>query len=162
MKSQKNLQKKGEYKFSSHHHLKIKIAAAALIGTFVIGMLPRSSKSSKKPLDGTIFEDTYVVTMEDGEKHIVAIALSNGSGRVYYDVLTNEYFLDSSSSSISVDDSTIIVHDVKECVPLASLLTSSELEDSTTIGLNQEQLKIVVDRVTTPDVKLEDKTRVRN
>ena len=53
-------------------------------------MAPRSSKSSKKPLSGTIFEDTYVATLENGEKHIVAIELSNESGCVYYDVLTDE------------------------------------------------------------------------
>ena len=143
------------------YHPKIKVAAAALIGVLVIGMAPRSSKSSKKPLSGTIFEDTYVATLEDGEKHIVSIELSNESGCVYYDVLTDEHFLDITSTSISVNDPSITVHDVKNCVPLDSLLTSKERKDSMETGLSGEQLKTMVDRVTAPDVKTDEKARVR-
>jgi len=149
-------------------NLSKKLVSFVLVGT--IGILTLSGcsgkNSNKSLLEGTILENTSVVTFEDGTKDIARIegvcvegCGCTGGHEVFNSIVTNEYY-NSSECYINfrnvVGTAMLKKYLITSDESIIKYLTNEEIAKASKAGLTEEDIANILNRVFT---KEEEKTK---
>lgn len=132
-----------------------KLATCVLVGTLAVTTLTgcgSSVGSRKNLLQGTILENTCVVTFEDGSKDI-AVAVSDCFHKKchhYYSITSGEYFGCKNCSKSKIDGSIVHHYPVSYEENITGYLTTDQLAKAIKGELDNNDIIAIVGRVVEP------------
>lgn len=154
-------------KLKINKNLSKKIISYVLVGTMGIFTLTgcSSKNSNKSLLQGTILENTNVITFDDGAKDVVRVAGKCSRGcekthKIYNSIVTNEYFVSSecklNAVSLPYMINQINKYSIVEANGIIRYLTNEEICKASKEGLTEEDIANILNRIFT---KEETKTK---
>lgn len=137
------------------------VAALALVGTMTTGVLTGCGNNNKPSLlDGTILEETRVISFDDGHKDIATIedVSCNASGcncseKMYKSIVTDEYFSnDRCEASLffkGVDLSGVILNHYSfiDDESIVVYLTTDEIVKASKGELTEDDISNIINRI---------------
>lgn len=135
-----------------------------LAGTLIATMLTGCGKKESL-LEGTILENTHVITFEDGTKDIAKpfdscemYSDDYGNSIHYKSVVTSDFYSDLSCTAVNPRGSMISHYPISKEESIVVYLTQEDIEKAMNNNLTDDDLITIVSRIMNPEEKSEEQT----
>lgn len=148
--------------FKINQNTASKLATYVLAGTLAVTTLTGCEANSDRNnfLEGTILENSCVITFEDGSKDI-AVAVSTCEDKAYnhyYSITSGEYFGSRGCTKEKIDGTVVHHYGITNEENITSYLTSDELAKAIKGKLDTNNIIDIISRTIEPTTK-ETKTK---
>ena len=147
------------------------LATTSLSGCVSYKTIDNTITDEDNLLDGTILEDTYVMTLNNGKKDIVRkiTPCANNMHTIFYSVISGQYIV----SALCMDDQLIIKNgdershkmlnksNYEELVSITEYLSMEDLEKAYKKELTDDDIIAIISRIIEPEEPKKDESKIK-